>query len=573
MALSAKDLARWRKRLSHAHRVWVEKGLIGTQHASKMRELNAYYRGEHSDFGGLWERFSDEMVVVNKVYSTINASVSGLAARNPEVQAIPRKSAAVEGARLSERLLQYDMEELQMIDQWNWALKDHHTAPMGFTRHGFTPQEEKFDSDGRLLEPYRAARPDRPWVKRLPIWDVLLDCLSDQFHMDGGMGWCAFRDMRTPSWFRRNENMTLRDDVKPNISGPFREQRPRDLLDDQNEDWNERVEFYWVYELEERTWFAITRDDGVSKPLRDREDWTIQWEGLPIDVLAIHRQMDSPFAIPLMEPALPIQIELDKLHTIMSVVARNTRRIIGASEAVPDDVLDKLEDNEVVEILRLPGNPRDMIQEIKAGGFPQELLLYKEVLEDELRETKGQGRMDRAQRINVESATEAAQVAQGSAVLNASEQVEFERFMSGSLRNYWHGRQQTMTQTELVPILGSEDAARFDFLEITPDDIKQDFEFRLVAGSSLPPDKNREVAQAAADIEVAGKFPQFHNLPEVFRRYWEKRRVDPDKVLVAPEQQQISDDAATIRGRTEEGAQGLDPSIATLLQGGGGGLQ
>jgi hypothetical protein len=334
--------------------------------------------------------------------------------------------------------------------------------------------------------------------------------------------------------------MVARQGLAPNVASHYKDMRPEELLDEQNEDWNDLVEVWSVYEVWERTWFQMTIDT-LGKPLRDKADWPIEWEHLPLDILGVNEQMDTPFPVPIMEEVIPIQIELNKLRTIMSLLARNTRRILGAAEgAIDDDELDKLLDGEVVEFIRTTGPVDQALKEIKAGGFPQELLLYDQLLEQDLREIMGQSLMDRAQRINVESAEEAARVGRGGDMHTLRSQQAFEKFIESSVRNYMHGRRQTMQNEELVPILGMEGAAEGGepFLNVSPEDIHQDMDFKLVTGSTLPRNRDRDAQKALADIQVAGTNPNLHNMPKVYERYWIARGENPAKVLQAPEARQ-----------------------------------
>jgi hypothetical protein len=515
--MSPTDFKRWRERLRHARDVWVDKGLIGTSRPSMLRLLLEFYRGNQwAHLGQLWGLTEQEMVTANKIFSTANTIQAQLSTRNPKTLVRARNPRGLLSAPNVQALLDYDIEEQDHMRQWNLALRDHLFAPVGVTRHGFTPQEEFFDKDGKRLQNYRPARPDRPWIQTLPIWDVLLNPLARSFHNDGGLEWCAFRGLKTVSQIDRTPGMIKRDGLVPTIGHPFKEMRPKELRDEQNEDWNDLVEFYTVYEIEERTWFQITLDQ-LEKPLRDPDDWPIQWEHLPIDILAVNEQMDTPFPIPIMEEVVPIQVEMNILRTIMRKVVKNTRRIIGAQEgAIDDEELDKLEMGETVEILRTKGPANQALQEIKSGGFPQELLAYEALLDKDLRETAGVSLMDNAQRINVETAEEAARVGQGSSIHTLRNQTPFEKYMQSSIRNYMQARRQTMTEEELVPILGQEGAAegREPFLTVSPEDLANDYDYRVRVGSTLPDSRERDAQQALADINVAGTAPDLHNLEQ-----------------------------------------------------------
>jgi hypothetical protein len=563
--MSVEDFRRWRSRLVHARRIWSRKGLVGSEHPSDMRLALEMYRGNQwGHMGNIWGLDDHELVTVNKIFSTANTLQAQLSARNPQVSVFPRRPAGIPSAPKVTDLLNYDIEEQNMMRQWNLALRDHLFVPFGLVRHGFTPHDEFFDKDGNLLVSYRPAHPDRPWIKATRVWDALLDPTADSFHNDGDLKWVAFRTLMTVEQIKRTEGMIPRSGLAPNIGNPHRRLRPDDLLDDENEDISDLVEVYTVYEIKERTWFQMTID-SLEKPLRNPDDWPIQWEHLPVDILGINEQMDDPFPVSLLQEVIPIQVELNKIHSIMGILAKNIRRIIVATEgAMADDDLDKLEEGALMEILRTNGPAREAIAEIGAGGFPQDILAYRAVLEENIRELLGQSQMDRAQRINVETATEAQNVQQGSNIHALRNQGAFEKFMESSIRNYMQARRQTMQEEELVPILGREGAAKTNepFLTVSRQDLAADFDYKIVAGSTLPRSRQADADKALADIQVAGTRPEIHNLRQAYIEYYIARGLDPDKYIL-PEQQQPPQQPQIPGEEPERG--NIDPAAFTAV--------
>ena len=254
-------------------------------------------------------------------------------------------------------------------------------------------------------------------------------------------------------------------------------------------------------------------------------------------------------------------------------ITRNLRRLVGLNtNAVDETVLNKLVDGELVEFFRLKGLPAEAIAQIQIGGFPQELLLYSQLLEQDIREASGQSLMDRGQRINVETATEASGVAQGSSELAQRIQSAFEDFTTDVMRFYMQGRRATMSEPELVPLLGFRDAARAAeaFLTVNPEALAEEYDYQVVPGSMLPRDHDRDAQRATADLQVASGAAQIHNLPFLYERYWSARGIDPGQAFLSPEQTE-SMRAAVAGGRVlpEEGGAsgrggGIDPMLAAF---------
>jgi len=572
--LSTRNVKRWRERLLHAKRVWSENGLFGTEPDSLLRIGIEFYRGNHFDFiqdvGVSEERFA----TANKVFSTCNSILARNSARNPSVQIFPRSQAAVESSQAVEALLAYDIYELGWKRVLNAALRHHLFAPYGIVRHGYTPRAEIFDEKGRRLDFYRAAKPDRPWIRDMKIWETLWDPRSRGLHMDGGTKWVAFQSLLTTDQIRRNPKMIRRKDLRPGVSTETRERL--EIARSRNEagpDDSALVESWVVYEAEEKTWFQLTLE-GEEEPLREQDDWPIPWEWLPVNGLAVNEQEDSPFPLPLIQEVIPIQVELDRLRTMMSVMARNTRRMVALGrDRVEETDGNKMVDGELVEFFWVKGLATEAVQQLTVGGFPQELLLYSSLLEQDIREASGQSLMDRAQRINVETATEAANVQTGSNELALRIQSAFEDFASEMTRVYMAARRFTMDEAELVPILGPRDAARAGpaFLSIDPGALQEEYDYIVVPGSMLAPDHDREAARAAADLQVGASAAQLHDMTYLYERYWRSRGVDPSRVFLSQENRQNMLDALgegrvapEQSGRGNGSGGGVDPIMAAF---------
>lgn len=541
MALSKKEFKLWQDRLRFAKGVWTKKGLIGTTEASTMRLLIELNRGNQwahlsNTFGGL---DADFLATVNKIFPIANSIEGEVAARNPRVQVFPTHPDAAKIASPVEHLINYDIEELNFKRQANKALKHHLFAPFGVVRHGFTPQVEFETEDDRprRLQLYRPAKPDRPWIKAVPIWNVLMDPTGESFHVDDGMWWIAFREIMWLRDIKDNPNMISRSDLGDfagNISPEWVQMRTSEFSDDDDPDKENYVEVYTVYESRERTWFQITLD-GLDKPLRNEDDWPIPWETLPVSIFQANEQMDTPFPLSIMDEAAPIQVELNRLRTMMGQLVFRLRRILGYDKSkIEESEANKIQDAAIQEMIAVTGIPQEAIQAISSGVFPPELLQYNALLEEDLREATGQSKMGRGQRINVESASEATFVQQGQDVNTARISDAFEDFNRDIIRLYVQGRRATMSITgdEMVRIVGQIDANGLEqWATVTPEDLHADFGLQVVHGSTRRRDKAAEAQAAAQDFQIAMGAPQIFR-PEYFaRKFLEARGIPPEQGL------------------------------------------
>ncbi len=516
----------WQDRLRFAKGVWTRKGLIGSHEPGIMRlliELNRGNQWQHlkNTFGDLSEEF---YATANKVFPIANAIEGEVAARNPRVQMFPNNPAAAKIAPGVERLINYDIEELNFKRQTNRSLRDHLWAPMGVCRHGFTPREEFETDDERRLQLYRPAKPDRPWIRSVPIWDVLMDPSARSFHVDDGMWWVAYRDIMWLKDIKDNPNMISREDLadfKGNISPEWSEMRTEEFSADDDPDKNNYVEVWTVYESRDRTWFQTTLD-GLDKLLRKRDDWPIPWETLPVSIFQVNEQMDTPFALAIMDSTATVQVELNRLRTMMQQLVFRLRRVIGYDNTkIDSSEVNKLQDAAINELISITGMPKDAIVGIANGVFPQELLQYNDLLEEDMRSSVGISKMGRGERINVKSASEASFVQQGQDVSTARIADAYEDFNKDIIRLYMQGRRATMdiTGPETVRIVGEIDADGMQqWATVNPADLHEEYELQVVHGSTRKRDKAADARAAAADFQVAMSAPELFR-PVYFARF------------------------------------------------------
>ena len=586
--MTPKHFKEWRERLRYAKGVWQRKGLIGTQEASTMRLLIELNRGNQwENIRGIPGIDEDLLSTVNKIFPTANTIKGEVASRNPKVQVFPRNPESAPMATTVEHLINYDIEELQFKRQSNRALSHHLFAPFGVIRHGFTPREEFESEDGSRMQLYRPAKADRPYIRSWPIWNVLIDPTCETFHVDDGAWWCAYRDILWLEDIKNNPNMAHPDELKNfagNVSPEWQQMRTAEFDGDDDPDKEKYVEVYTVYESRERTWFQITLD-GIDTPLRQPDDWPIPWETLPISIFAANDQLDTPFSLSIMDEAAPIQVEMNRLRTMMDELVFRLRRVIGYDKnKVDQDELAKFEDAAINEMIGVTGIPADVFQMVSSGVFPQELLQYLSVLEADLREVTGVSKMGKAERINVETAHEASFVQQGQDVNTARISDAFEDFNRDVIRLYMQGRRATMdiTGPEIVRIVGRRDA---DGLQqwgtVDPSDLHGDFEFHVVHGSTRKKDREADAQKAALDLQVATGLPDIFKIEYFARKFVESREHPPQDSLT---EQALTASAVrtvdTIRRNAQQGEEGpadggINPAVASALSSnaGAGGLQ
>ena len=604
MGLSEKKLGMWRKRIEASRAAMRRQGVLSwdgrePEGTRICRELVEMYRGNpDTHFGTQDWCDEDDQVIANKVFQAANQLEAELSAQRPDVQLLPRGGVNAEraieragrAARAVQPLVSWDMEELDMEAQHNDCLLDALFYPVAWMRQGFTPEEEhsfvdhrKSVGQERLLSPIRMERPDRPWLRRWAPWDVFPDPDATRFTPDGGMKWVAFRSVLHVDSIRRNPAMAKSFTGKElqELAGgvlhpnrPFQAAGRRDHTDP-SPDQEDLVEVFTVYDATDRTWFQMSMM-GPEKPLRDQDEWPIPWEWLPVTALVLNHQRDSPWGIPALSAAAPVQRELNHVRTMMSWLVRTIRRMVAVDQnKLSADEESKLETAALTEILRVNGEVQAAIAVIQSGGFPQELIQYEALLEEDLRESLGTSRLGRGQRINVESASEANFVQGGQDVHMGRMGTKYERFWRDNLRLHMQGRRATFdpSAVEVVPLLGITDAAdATQWARVGVEEIHADLDFAIVPGSTRRRDRLREEERAMAALLVAQQNPSIFNVAYYARRLALIQGVNPEEAFTLfantasnlQAVREVADTANAVEGPrdTGSGAQALQLAMA-----------
>ena len=584
-----RTVQQWQERLTHTTRVWRDAGLTGEhRYQSDLMRGMRYYRGVQDNlYTGLGTE--EKFVTANLVFRTMNTIEGQTAARAPKVTLFPTTKDAVAGRLAYQALINYYIRALNMKHEANQALRDSWYAPFGIVRHGFTPESEftgaRTSGEPQAISHPASHMPDTPWIARTPIWDTRIDCVSGDFRPSHAR-WAAFRTLVPKDEIERNPEQRGKD-IQPTVRI---EETSRDVNREkdkkrlyESEDYNELCEIWSIWDRVDRQWMQWS--PGLNdRYVREPADWPIDYAELPYSIMATNWQSDDPFPVPIVSQLVPLQEEMNNIRTMMSVLARSLRRmaIVNAEALAEEDqsaIFDSFGPN-LQEFFRTTGaNPADVISQIQVGGFPAELLQYAALLEQDVRELTGQSRMDRGERINVESATEAGNVQAGSNMSKSRNTAAFEEFWTDIVRKFGHGLRTVMDAPRIIPILGPEDTYQLllsqqsmgmdPFLEVDPNEIQGDYHYEIRVGTTQPSDEMREKANSVAWLELAQKYAgEMANMPQALADAAIAFGKDPAKALQTPEQ--ILETGQLAQARNQQGAPA--PEQPPQAAGGTGGV-
>ena len=572
---------RWRERSHHADHVWREKGLSGDevgQSGSIVKLLDAYRGDQWKHIGWLNGVEMESHLVINSMFAAANTMEAQLLARLPRISVFGKTAATAATARSFEQLLNWGIVETKAERAWNAALRDAFFR-FGVVRLLYVPPEEMYAKSGEQVVFGSSTTSDLPQLRRVAPWDIRIDPLAESWAADADATWCEFISLYTVDQLKKMPGVSVPKDLVPTVSKDKRTIDERRRKDQYMYEAANLVEVRTVYDLAERKWFQWS--PGSEKLLREPTDWPEIMrglEGLPYALLAFNEPSDDVCPMGYAEIVWPLQMERNKVRTLLSELVRRHRRIIVANKSAFNDDIErtKITDGDIAEVFWANGDVGQAIREIPVAGMDQGLLLYDTLIQEDIRETIGQSKMARAQRINVESATEAARVGAGDDVQSGRNQSKAEAWLRDSVRLFAKGIQALPEAQWIIPVLGPQDAASLmagqsAVLQLSSAEIQGEYLFDIEVGSTLPRNDRQEIAKGMAWLQIAQQFPQNVSIPAALLDTAIAMDKDPETALMNAEQVAATNEALEGQPEVESGPGGINP--AAFMGGGGGSMQ
>lgn len=516
--LSEKQRQEWREflRLSHKH---YQNNIRPTKVFVEMYRNNGAHWHSHTHVhGGLQSRsWPYDATTANLTYTSVKNTLPRVLLHHPKVQVQPRPMATGRAERLSGQTLAIRWQAALHIQQMlNWRMKefdfrrqaervqlDNHLRGIGGIRHGFAaPEDVSYRTRDKTIEfnHHEHIRAGWPFAIYWSPDETRMDALA---RSPEEMQWIGFRDVWRIEDLKKFPDVQIPDGLVPTIIAGFDAgDDPKDQVDANNRALQVLGRIPILEIWDRRTKRVIWWAEGLDQEIGVKE-WPLDWEGLPYTMHADSEVNEEIAPISEQNITHELQQQLNRLLSMVLVYAKRGVSIIGVNKGQMDpEEVEKIQDAEILETVLTNVNPNEALARYDLTPIPQTLLLSIQSVREFIREIQGQGRIASGTRENVESGTEAAGIIEAQETRNLDRRRRIEDFLSRMVRKDFQVMQQTLSETQYLEVLDLMKAPQL--VEITLDQIKQEYDIQIEVGSTSPQNefqKKQEALQLASLLQ------------------------------------------------------------------------
>lgn len=482
---NSKKLSNYRRRLDTSKR-WRE----NESYDQLWQRMINLYRGRH--YRGAVQ---GDRLLVNMTFSTINTLVPAVSIGRPKILVNPRRPEDGDKAILTEAIINYWWSHYSCQEEFQRAVKDSLIIGHGWVKTGYrfveedkvdevedSADEAADDAPVSISESTLIIREDRPFLERVDPFDMFVDpdatCMSD-------IRWIAQRSRRPLKDVKADNryNYAARQEVTASSYSKFTTLGTTYQPNSEDEAYCDVYEFY---DLNAGT-MSIFSDSGGDKFLVKPTKIPYAF-GHPFYML---RDYDIPnFFYPMgeLEAIEPLQMELNETRTqMMNHRKRYSRKWLFNESAFDDFGRQALasDDDNVIVPVKGAENLQNVVVPMPALINPPEFYNQSELIQNDMDRVSGVSEYQRgAIPETTRTAREAMIIAEAGNARVAEKLVKIENGIAACAYNLIKLAQQFMTGTQVVRIIGTEDAPVW--LEFDKEYINGEFDFTVEAGSTAP---------------------------------------------------------------------------------------
>lgn len=515
----ASSIERWSGLLNKTE-VWRDQ----QAERSGWKRALAEYQGDWSHYAA---SVSIPIVPLNLVFAYVKTEISRLSLKDPYLTVNAKRVEDVGAAQIAEQLLNYVWSELDMKKQVKLALTDALLVGHGWVKSGYvaeigTKEETTESKEAPKRGPGRPKKESKPdlntseYVKSESVfgvhipWNHVIFEMSSSWPAPDHARWMACKVVKPLSVVK---SCGLYKDIE-GIKGTN--------LDDEDKKTYKDGSWVIIWEIWDRdTRLVYTMAEGHDKWLKPPMPWPYKHDGYPFDMLSFNPCPGKPYPLSDVLMQEPQIVQMMKMMAIMeNHMKRWNRQLIAKRGLFSPDEMNKFKMGIDGAIIEAEGNPQTDLNPSPYAAVQQDVYGVWNLVTDILRNVSGQSETERGAppKSGTRTLGELRLALQGSRSRSEEKVDVLEMFIASIARKLLSNMQEKYTLPKIVRIVGPKaiqkamvenrpsaqgvnqstsytgmQGDKVNSFSTTRDDIHGEMDVDVVAGSTLPLDKENQL--------------------------------------------------------------------------------
>jgi hypothetical protein len=511
------DIAKWLTRIENSER-------YRKKVADKYRwqRLIEEYRGY---FQGLQDSADIYVPSLNLIFAYVKSEIPSLYLRDPKIKVNAKKKSSVLSAKILEKALNYIWRKKRIKRENKKNVLDSLLVGHSWFKSGYTGSFGTIeDGNGNT---YEFIEKEDFFGYRVPYENITFNPDANDPPFDNTWiaqeVWVPLEDLQANSTFKNTKDLEA-------SAGPQKDQIDSVVTqDDRNRADSDvkRTRLYEVWDKKTMTVFTIT--PGCYKYLRAPRKWPYEMQGFPFSFLRLNDDPLCPYGIPDCFMFEPQVIELMKIRAAaIDHIKRYNRQLLLAAGHMDPDTKEQFMQGVTGAVLevRTDGKPlSDMVAPIPYPQLQTDMYAVEERIKEDMNNVSGQNAQDRGaqQKTTTRTVRELVQIQKGGDNRRSDKIDTIEDFVEDIAGNLVALLQQLADMPFYIALTGEDPQELIDELKgrpsagkadavtnergftFTKEDIKGEFDFECVAGSTKPLDQEQKINTLVSAYEMAMK--------------------------------------------------------------------
>lgn len=512
------NVKRWLERIEFCKR-------YRTKQANRFHWKNLVdeYRGY---FAGLQDSLDIYVPSLNLIFAYVKSEIPRLYLRDPKIKINPKNSKSILAAKILEKAVNYIWRTKRIKRENKKNILDVLLVGHSWFKTGYAGSFGAIEDDeGNTFE---FIEKEDFFGYRVPFENITFNPDANDPPFDctwiAHEVWLPFDEVKKNKAFK---NVKQLQPMTADTSGDDKINKNKMDEKDRQDPVTKMVRLYEVWDKKNQVVFTIA--DGVDGYIKDPKPWPYEMKGFPFSFLRLNDDPLNPYGIPDCYMFEPQVLELMKIRaTEIDHLKRYNRQLLVAEGHMSDDAMDQFMQGYTGAAIpvRTDGRPLgDIVTPIPYPALQTDIYAIEDRINMDIVNISGQNPSERgaSQKTTTRTKSELLQIQQGSENRRSDKIDTIEDFIEDIAGNLCALLQQLADMPYYVRVAG-DDVEEFlkeienrpsaqeegaitnnEGFTFTKEDIQGEFDFEVVAGSTVPMTQEQKNTFLMNSVEVLPK--------------------------------------------------------------------